>query len=350
MKPIPLTDLRKTQIKQHNELAEIGALQLRQNECAEDLRNGQSSISAQMTGITQDMQTLIADDSQIRSMMDVMISNQELGSEKLDTILSVLTQLRLAERHGPSIGECQASNIDTATRITRAKLLGFARPQMEQAFKTYHADTDRKLEGVRQSIDRLSGEVGNVLTAMQDKQLDSLDGNGRMQSSNSQVPCRPMPADRPLVPYEENTLPILDQGKRRSRNMSYHWKLRLPFGVIWVVVAVHTKKKSKSVAQAYKVETQPFSRRIRVTITFIPSTRLLWMKGFAMLYRIRQDQTSIYPEICPGITVFNTISSNAEIWGYTDKNDVDGLKELFAKRLASPHHRSAAGSTPLHVS
>lgn len=342
-------NLRKTQIKLHNELAEVGHLQLNQNECAENLRDGQSSVSMQLSGIMQGIQALVAD-RQTKSMTNVMTSNQSLDSGKLEEVLSSLSQLRLAQRHDHNIGICQASNTDMLTRVVRAQLRDLVIPLMEQRFMKYHADTDRKLDDVRQSMDTLSGEVGNVLNATQVQPLDALDQGGQAQSSDFQVHRRRISANTSFDPYGEIKMPTRNQDKWRNRSNSYQWRLRLPVGAVWVVVAVRTKTKGRSVAQAYKVVTQPFLRRIRITIRFVPSGCLNWMKGFTMLYRIKQDQTSIYPELCPGISMFNTIPKDAEVWSYARENDVDGLRRLFAKRLSSPHNRDSQGRTPLHVS
>ena len=302
----------------------------------------------QLNGITQGVLTTITGNSQAGPTMNIVTSNQDRDSRKLDNILSSLSQMRPAESHIGSTGIFQASEIDVITRVLRAESR-IVIPLMEQIFKKYNAITDKKLDSVRRSIDMLGENVGSVLSAMHEKPLGSTKEEDPAQSQDTRVPCRKNPQDPSWDTYNGIAMENLDQKTRRVEKQKYHLGLRLPVGNISITIAIRTKKKGKPMAQAYQTQTQPYSKRYCLIVTFVPSQRLRNMKGFTMLYGIKQNHLSTYPEICPSIIPFNVIPPDAETWQCIIYGDEEGLRRIFTERRASPNDRGPSGPTLIEV-
>ena len=346
-------DFRETHIRLQNKLEDIRGVQREQLEVAEDFRDGQTSMGMQLEGITQGLQNSITEGSYTRSAIDVVAKNLDLNSQKLDNAISSLNQLRLAEGHMDTKGTSQAHYTELLSRIVRAELRDLIIPRIEQEFRTYNSNTDRKLEQARQSIDILSTEVGKTLNTAQEKPRSAIQERDVGQSANTQMPSKEELEDESSVLKEKFEAAPVCRTKKRVDIQRYCWRFTLPIGHIWITIMISSKAKSekgRQAAEAYKTHTHFFSRRYQCSITFVPIQKLLKLKGLEMRYKVKQDHLSTYLELCPAITFFNVISPDANVFYYIREDDVDGLQKDFSRRQASPNDRNPNGVTLLHVS
>lgn len=340
-----INGFRRIQIKLQDDIGDLEDLQRKQVERTEDLHDGQTSISMQLDGITEGLQTSITESSLAKSAINMVAQNQGQDSKKLDSVVSSLCELRFYERDISIQQILQTSVVDTLTRVVRAELRGSVIPHIQREFRASGAKIDRSLEKACQSIDSLSGELGSMIDASQEKSLGFSTGQGNV--AHPQEPSKPKDGLQGL----QDSITTSSSHPRRKRDtiQRYRWLLNLPFGVVSVTVTISTRKKAQTPAHAYPIQKQPFSREYRFNITYIPSQSLLSLKGVDMLYKVKQDHLSTYPEICPTITFINVVPSDSEIFHYAVANDVESLKRLFAERRASPHDRDPFGQTALFV-
>lgn len=220
---------------------------------------------------------------------------------------------------------------------------GSMMPLIEQSFRKHNASNEHKLDTINQSLEMLSADVGKMLSVAPDESCCGVD---LAQSQHQEVPMGngSEHAARDLQEGSTTTARKQDRGIRFSR---FDWQLKLPIGKLSVRITIRTRNKAKIVAQAYKIQKRPFSRRYHFTLTFQPSEYLLRMRGFMLLYKIKQDHQSTYPVLCPTVTSFNVVQEDADVIRYARCNYIDGLKNLFTERLASPNDRDLSGNTAL---
>lgn len=340
---------RGTQLKIRDELLTVEGLERKQIEQTRDLRDSQSSIAKQLLSLTQGVQTVVHGNKLAESEIDVMTRNQSHNARKLDNIILSLKELQPTEEIVGNTGVYQASTADVLAKILRAELRQSVIPEMKQIFQLSKASTDLQLERTRRSIDALSGEVGSILNSKHEKPVGTPESDTVAQSPATQVLSKGDTIEE--SPFLNGTIDKADlrQQSKRVECKRYQWKLRLPIGVFWAAVAVRTKRKTNVAVEAYKIQKQPFSRTYRMTITFVPLQNPIKIKGVEMVYKIKQDHLSTYPEICPTIIPFNIVPDDADVFECVRRRDVDGLKTLLQERRASPSDRDSLGATPLHV-
>ncbi|KAL9031741.1 MAG: hypothetical protein Q9196_000251 [Gyalolechia fulgens] len=76
------------------------------------------------------------------------------------------------------------------------------------------------------------------------------------------------------------------------------------------------------------------------------SQSLLQLRGFTLSIANTQDQRGYY-QTCPSISTFAVIPKSSEVMIFALSNNVDGIQNLFKRRLAAPSDRDELGMTPL---
>ncbi|KAL8718775.1 MAG: hypothetical protein Q9181_008157, partial [Wetmoreana brouardii] len=84
----------------------------------------------------------------------------------------------------------------------------------------------------------------------------------------------------------------------------------------------------------------------RVAIEFLAARSLIQLRGLTLSVASTQDQRG-YHQICPLISTFAVVPEDAEIMGFALMDDVEGIQDLFERRLAAPSDRDKWGWTPL---
>ncbi|KAL8823279.1 MAG: hypothetical protein Q9191_006003 [Dirinaria sp. TL-2023a] len=341
------TVTQRTHLKIHSELGKLGSFQQKALEHSDDLQESQNTISLQLIGIKRNVDSSTTDNKHLNAAIGSVVNNQTQDSQKLDNIMNTLTHLQLAKGCIDSDTVRENLTVDLLTRIIRTEIRGSMIPLMEKTFQKCNASNDQKLDGLCQSIDLLSADVGSRLAAHQEQQSCSMDHKD-MARSQDQGTHSTENFDTPYIFPESNTITSPNQDKR-IKFWNFGWKMALPIGTFSVRVTLRTKTEAKVIAQAYKIHKGPFSRRYHFAIIFQPAENILRMGGFLLLYKMKQDQQSTYPALCPTVTLFNVIPRDADIFHCIRKNNIDGLKRLLMERKASPNDRDPSGMTVLDV-
>ena len=301
----------------------------------------------QLDGITQNVGSSTTMNEHLKAAIDSVANHQIQDSQNLENIMSTLTRLQPSQETVDDNTVLDASTVDSLVRIIRTELRGSLIPMIEQTFQKHRVVNDQKLDSVRQAIDLLSADVGRKMSVPQESPHRFIEQEDVAQSQDEVVLSRTS-IDEVFGPSWEETMTPRKQDKR-IEYCAYNWRLNLHIGQVWVHVTTRTKKKAQP-AQAYKIQQQPYSRKYNFTISFQPSQYLLIKKGFALLYKMKQDHRSTYPAICPSIAFFNVVPNDADVIRYAESNHLDGLKRLFTQRRASPHDRTPNGTSILQVS
>ncbi len=94
----------------------------------------------------------------------------------------------------------------------------------------------------------------------------------------------------------------------------------------------------------------PFSKGVYydISVMFYPSSRLMTLPGISLSYTNAPNQQG-HTQLCPVLSHFPTIPTDAPVWAYVEEGDLDSVGKLFAQGLASPNDQNHEGWSLLMV-
>ena len=129
-----------------------------------------------------------------------------------------------------------------------------------------------------------------------------------------------------------------------SCSWTFDWKI----GRLRVTISTTVTKRRESPDYRVGGFVSP-QKSYQVTVQFIPAQSLIQLRGLELSVANRQDQRGYY-QICPLLSTFAVVPSDAEVFRFVQENNIDGIQDLFQRRLAAPSDRDEYGMTLLMVS
>ena len=132
--------------------------------------------------------------------------------------------------------------------------------------------------------------------------------------------------------------------QRWSCSWKFHWRI----GTLRVTISTTVTKRRESPDYRVGGFVSP-QKSYQVTVQFIPAQSLIQLRGLELSIANRQDQRGYY-QICPLLSTFAVVPYDAEVFRFVYENNIDGIQDLFQRRLAAPSDRDKDGTTLLMVS
>lgn len=224
-------------------------------------------------------------------------------------------------------------------------------PIAQQCFATIKADSGRQLDEISKRIDRMMQQLMSESGQRERENVRALSDDSREISNEPTRNHRDLTASAALCTPDMTAFSMAKrQTKVRGRRVRHwwrSWKFRWTIGTLWVTVSTTTT--DRRTPSEFHIGGIPSPQKAyRVTIEFLPAQSLVQLRGLTLSVANSQDQRG-YSQICPFLSTFAVVSSNADVMRYARHNNVDGLQDLFEKRLAAPSDRTKKGETPLMV-
>lgn len=295
-------------------------------------------------------------DTKLKNLQETIIAEQRLANNKLDVVKDSFRQLEAG-------GVCQqpslrsdtvlaVSSEDMLARIFRAELRRVIMPTVEKCFQRFRTNSDIQLVETRRKIDemteRLESKLGEDVHGCGIPTNDTLSKVGSTLTHDDERLTVAAPGNLEIrmmgVPKSQNGSKDR-QVKQWRRSWTHHWAI----GVLWVTISTNSLSR-KPLAECYVGEAPSSNKTYRMTIEFLPSQTLVQLRGLSLSIINTPDQRGYY-QICPLISTFAVVPPDAEVMIFASSNDVEGLRNLFERRLAAPSDRDTYhGMTPLMVS
>ncbi|KAL8942549.1 MAG: hypothetical protein Q9216_001593 [Gyalolechia sp. 2 TL-2023] len=282
------------------------------------------------------------------NLRELISTGQNVASSKFDTIEALLSQTRVLESHVRSSTVLTAPTEDVLARVFRKELQRVIMPTVEQCFQKFKANPDSQLDEIRRTIDRMTQQLGSMSGG--DWHDGVVPANSALQEvSNAPTHHHQGSTDHATVYNLESTAFGIPKCQNRSpnqhiRHSRFSWTFRWTIGTLWVTFSTTTINRKRSV---YRVGEFPSPQKAcRVTIDFLPAQSLVQLRGLTLSVANTQDQRG-YSQICPLISTFAVVHWDSEVMTFACANNVEGLQNLFERRLAAPNDRDEYGRTPL---
>ena len=317
-----------------------------------DLRGEFASVSANLHSkldfVTQtNTQALLAQEKSNKTFEDLpglILAGHDTLNDKLDAVQISMAEMKLRGNQVRSSTILTAPTEDVLARIFRAELRRVIMPTVKQCFDKYKSNPESQLDEIKRSIDEMTQQLGSKATA------DVRDYSSTTSQTLPEVVHVSGQTDLDLngVTTAGSRVEHRNEANVRSvKNQRRSWVYDWAVGKLWVTLLTSITKRKAS--PAYAVGKSPVSRKAyRVNIDFQPAQSLIILRGLTISVDSTQDQRGYY-QICPFISTFAVVSYNAEVMVFAQNNDVEGLQNLFARRLAAPSDRDGSGMTPLMV-
>ena len=246
-----------------------------------------------------------------------------------------------------------ASTEDVLARLFRAELRRVIIPEVQQCFDKFKGSHDSQLEDIKKKIDEMANQLGSIVGGNQQHDAEPCQGS----LPETTIAPTHMPQDStglatPLAPVTAVLGGSNSNYQNRPRGphhqkWSCSWTFRWKIG--WLRVTISTTVTKRRESPDYRVGgfVSP-QKSYQVTVQFIPAQSLIQLRGLELSVANRQDQRGYY-QICPLLSTFAVVPDDAEVFRFVDENNIDGIQELFQRRLAAPSDRTIDGSTLLMV-
>lgn len=289
-------------------------------------------------------------DARFKELHELISTGQDAVNVKLDALGVSQSQLHINHSQVQSSTVLAAPTEDVLVRMFRAETLRMVIPTVQQCFSTSKANSDNQVNEIKRIIDEMAHQLGSKL--------------GKTKLENNLSSCDPLPKV-----YNEPTHLHQDQAnlaascnldisapsfaKRQNNSHGRHirqwrrsWTLRWTIGTLWVNIMSITSRKT---SPEFRIGEFPSPQKAyRLMIEFQPAQGLVQLRGLTLSITNTQDQRG-YSQICPLMSTFAVIPSDADIMHFAWLNDVEGMQDLFERRLAAPSDRDERGRTPLMV-
>ena len=233
---------------------------------------------------------------------------------------------------------------DVLARVFRAELRRVIMPTVQQCFDKYKSNSDSQLDEIKRSIDEMTQQLGSKAD------VEVRDYGSTTSQISPEVVHGSGQTDPDLTIVTTAGSRVENRNEANVRSVKYlrrSWVFDWAIGKLWVTVSTSVTKRKTS--PVYRIGKTPVSRKAyRVTIDFQPAQSLVSLRGLTISVASTQDQRGYY-QICPFLSTFAVVPNDAEVMLFAWDNDVEGLQDLFARRLAAPSDRDDRGRTPLMV-
>lgn len=276
---------------------------------------------------------------------------------KLDNLMSGLSQAPFLRDSIRSEIFVRPSTNDVLARIFREELKHVVIPIVEDRLKANKSASEAQIVSIRESIHSMANEFQQSLqsvsrsdanTAYQDS-VPEKEGLGRETQEHIQSSAA---TSLSIGQYPEAYREICPSSaliNPAKRLWTHTWCFR------WRVGSLHVRASAFQMHSCY----QTFSNAYQIShigpkigyklqMTFIPAQCLLTLRGISISCRSQRDQRG-YLELCPILSSFAVIPYNSDVFSFSAKGDLEGLRQLFFNRVGSPTDRDEDGWTPLHV-
>ena len=318
----------------------------------QDLKGELGSISAglhnKLDSITQtSTQALLAQEKSntaFEGLPGLISAAHDTLNDKLDAVQFSLAEMKLRGNHVRSSTILTAPTEDVLARIFRAELRRVIMPTVQQCFDTYKSNSDGRLDEIKRSIDEMTQQLGSKATA------DARDYCSTISQISPEIVDGSAQTDQDLTSVTTAGSRTEHRNEANVRSVKYRrrsWVFRWAIGKLWVTLSTSVAKRTTS--PVYREgKTLVSQEAYRVTIEFQPAQSLILMRGLSMSVASTPDQRG-YSQICPLLSTFAVVPFYAEVMDFAESNNVEGLQDLFARRLAAPSDRDERGRTPLMV-
>ena len=351
---------RQHDIRLHEDLVYLLEEAKRQRRDAQnDLRGELGSVSVELHSkldlVTQtSTQALLAQEKTNKTFEDLpglILAGHDTLNDKLDAIQILMAEMRLQGSQVRSSTILTAPTEDVLGRIFRAELRRVIMPTVQQCFDTYKSNPDSQLDEIKRSIDQMTQLLGSKASAHAcdngsttfQMLPEAVHENGQTGSDLTGIATA---GSMDATAFSRSDLGSQDN-VRYVKQWRHSWIFRWAIGTLCVTLSTSVTKQKRSTV--FRVGNIPVSQNAyRVNIDFQPAQSLIFLRGLSMSVASPQDQRGYY-QICPLLSSFAVVPWNAEVMVYARTNNVEGLQDLFARRLAAPSDRDDWGSTPLMV-
>lgn len=246
-----------------------------------------------------------------------------------------------------------ASTEDVLARIFRAELQRVIPPVVQQCFDKFKGSHDSQDEEIKKMIDEMANQLGSRAGGNQQHDVEPCQGSlPETTIAPTYIPQDSIGLATPLPPvtavlggsnsnYQNRPRGLHHQ--KWSCSWTFHWKI----GTLRVIISTTVTKRRESPDYRASGFFSP-QKSYRVTVQFIPAQSLIQLRGLELSVANRQDQRGYY-QICPHLSTFAVVPHDAEVFRFVQTNNIEGIQDLFLRRLAAPSDRREGGMTPLMV-
>ena len=288
----------------------------------------------------------------VESLKSRTFGSQAETSVQLTQIQSMLSGIRLDERHTRSHTTLQDLPRSALIPTFRTELKRIVIPMVEECFGHNKSRFDLQMDGIHHGIDQMAQSLGDVL-----KDRPTVDRHSWTQSPVQTVFESAQPEEevrhsqgrkeREILSLD-NFRPSTDCQGSQFDTWSRTWTHRLSIGILCIrVFASRIRSKDGAKSRAFGRNTSAWSEEVYNLYISLQPARML-SKGVSLTIGSRFDQSGYYFR-CPEISAFAIIPSSSKIFMLAVSGDVKGLQTLFMNKLASPTDRDIDGYTVLHV-
>ncbi|KAL8833884.1 MAG: hypothetical protein Q9170_004031 [Blastenia crenularia] len=289
--------------------------------------------------------------SALTNLNEAISKGQSTTHDKLDAIEISLSQIRVNSDNVRSSTVMTAPTEDILARIIRTELRRVILPTVKQCFATYKANPDNQLDAISQKIDEMTQQLGSMADRGTLERFTQSENPLREASSETlpkdhDSPNQTVSHDH-YISGSSSLKPLSRLQSQHMRQWTRSWTFHWTIGLLWVTVSATVNKQKAS--PDYRTGKIPSTRKTyRVTIEFLPASSLVKLRGLKLSVMKIPDQRG-YSQICPFISTFAVVPEDADVMKYARVNNIEGIQDLFERRLAAPSDRDAEGWTPLMV-
>ena len=245
----------------------------------------------------------------------------------------------------------QSSTILTAP--TEDLLARLFRAEIHQCLNTFMGSHNSHLEDIEKKIDEMANQLGSIAGGNQQYGVWPCQGSLpsttialthiHQDSIHLAPPLAPVTAVLGGSNSDYQSRPRGLHHQKWSCSWTFHWRI----GKLRVIISTTVTKRRESPDYRVGGFVSP-QKSYKVTVQFIPAQSLIQLRGVELSVANRQDQRGYY-QICPLLSTFAVVPSDAEVFRLVKDNNIEGIQNLFQKRLAAPSDRNESGETLLMV-
>ena len=271
--------------------------------------------------------------------------------DKLDSLISIFTGFQLSPEQ--SLSTTSAYNVgseETLGRVFRAELRRVLIPALDQSLGSF-SGKDAVLRDVRRTDDLVSGKMSEAVMFQKPAACEkgqtqpplatlactkSIGASKSTSSSGASTPGHTATPESDPDPFKP-----LDQSLRRRapvKLLDRTWRIRCRIG--YLVTRFQRFRRRDDI-----LGHNPF---FRISAMFYPPSRFMTLPGLSAYFTDEPDQRGHY-QLCPLLTTFPIISSDAPVFQSITSDNVEAVRNLFVAGLASPRDQDGEGMSLLIV-
>ncbi|KAI4222605.1 MAG: hypothetical protein LQ349_007599 [Xanthoria aureola] len=321
---------------------EDSAKNLRENTqtLRDELVSGNASLHADINTLHDDVNTLTQTSqaslpaqesikSNLAALHDTMSTGQDTVIQGLNTVSQML----------------QSNTILTASterlpRLVRAELRRVIIPDVQQCFNTYKGSHDSQLAEILKKIDEMANQLASIAGGNQQHDVEPCHGSlPETTIAPTHMPQDSIDLATPLSPATAVLGRSNSNYQNRPRSLHHQkwscsWIFDWRIATLRVIVSTTVTKRRESPDYRVGGFVSP-QKSYQVTVQFIPAQSLIQLRGLELSVGNRQDQRGYY-QICKFLSTFAVVPSDAEVFRFVGRNNIDGIQDLFQRRLAAP--------------